>query len=169
NHDRLVGVTNGNNDYRYQYNVSGTRTSSSKNGIVTAYTIDPMTNRVTAVEGPDGKRTIAYDSSGNVLTDGITELTYNSSGRVSNITNAAHTAHYQYNAQNQRIVKIVDGIETHFIYDNDFQLLAEHTPHNDHWKEYVWYEGKLIAFIDKTPTQTATYYVWTDNLGTPRY
>ncbi|QTL38034.1 RHS repeat domain-containing protein [Pseudoalteromonas viridis] len=112
-------------------------------------------NRLSKVAGPDGSFTLSYDSNGNIINDGKRSYTYNSFNRLVGVSGGVQ---YKYNALGLRVSKKVGNTETHFIYNQSGQLLAEGTQ-----KQYIYFNGQVVAYIN----HDQVYYVHNDHLGRP--
>jgi RHS repeat-associated protein len=98
--------------------------------------------------------------------DRIARHAANISCSASSYTPTTSMATYRSNGLNQRTSKVVNGVETHFIYGQQGELLMERTaPGTAQQKDraYVWLHGELIALVDSN----TTYAVYTDHLGRP--
>ncbi|MEZ4354847.1 MAG: RHS repeat-associated core domain-containing protein [Myxococcota bacterium] len=72
-----------------------------------------------------------------------------------------------YDTGNQRVRRVVDGVERLFIYGPGGGVLAELDSVGDPIVEYVYLEGEPLAQIHGAPGASSTYYVHASHLGTP--
>ena len=103
-----------------------------------------------------------YDKTGNIIKDDKHTYTYDSRNRLTAIDN---NVTYQYNYDNKRVSKTVNGVKTYFIYDGHM-LVGEYQLNlsDDSRQEYVYLNSTPIA----TLTPTETYRVYADHLDTSR-
>ena len=90
----------------------------------------------------------AYDADGN-MTNGYTPdgyaftASYDAENRLTNISytdsnNVTHTASFIYSADNMIAKQVVDGVETRFVRDINFNNLQERDANNNVTRSYVW-------------------------------
>jgi len=107
----------------------------------------------------------SYDSSGNLLNDGVNSYAYDAEGRIKTVNSA--TA-YTYDGGGQRIRKLV-GENTRFVYGIGGELVAEFDGTNGSLKKEYVYGGGTVATIEPTSLNSnGTRYSTSDNLGSPR-
>lgn len=93
---------------------------------------------------------------------------FNQARRMDSAANVS----YQYNYRELRVSKSTTNNEqttgTHYHYDGNGLLIAE-SDHNGVWqKEYIYFNGQLIAMVDyDNGVAQPAYAVHTDHLGTP--
>ncbi|PWK54403.1 RHS repeat-associated core domain-containing protein [Pleionea mediterranea] len=104
-----------------------------------------------------------YDANGNTVRKGDIAFGYNSANRLSSVTNGEITATYFYNGKGERSVKVVNGVETHFIYNNKGQLIAEANGEGVVLKEYIYLNHQPYAQV----IGNDVYYYHNSHLGTP--
>ncbi len=107
----------------------------------------------------------SYDSSGNLLNDGVNNYTYDAEGRIKtvNSTNA-----YNYDGEGHRVRKLV-GENTRFVYGIGGQLVAEFDGSSGSLKKEYVYGGATLVTIEPTSINSnGTQYTTSDNLGSPR-
>lgn len=80
----------------------------------TTYSADSM-NRYTSVDGT----ALSYDTRGNLLNDGRHTYSYDLLNRQTGMDGAT----YIYDALNRRVAKIVDGVQTTFVYDDKLRVI----------------------------------------------
>jgi len=101
-----------------------------------------------------------YDKMGNIIKDD--KHTYNYDGR-NRLTTIDSNVTYQYNNNNRRVSKTVNGIITYFIYEGH-KLMGEYDKDGNVIKEYFYLGNTPIAMRDSTET----YNIYSDHLNTPR-
>ncbi len=99
--NRLTAANDDANSLAWEYDANGNRLSQDNSGTVTAYTLDPASNRLTAIAAT----TYSYDANGNLINDGNHTYQYDAQNRLIAIDNG-DTAEYHYNPLGQRILKI---------------------------------------------------------------
>jgi RHS repeat-associated protein len=156
---RLTNVQTGANIplETYTYNKTGDRTSASLNGgAAQAYTYTPNTHWLANVAGSAR----SYDANGNTTTANGTTFTYDDRNRLSK----AGTAIYTYNGKGERVAKKSAAQNSLFVYDEGGRLLGEYTNAGAPLQTFLWMDDALVGIRQGS----ATYYVETDHLGTPR-
>jgi RHS repeat-associated protein len=135
-------------------NYTYTDNTNTLTGIKYYHTIDENTTNITK------DINYTYDATGNIVDDGTHTYTYDSRNRLvsvdSNIT-------YQYNYDNKRVSKTVNGITTYYIYEAH-KLIGEYDQDANPIKEYIYFNDTPLA----TTTATETYKIYADHLDTPR-
>jgi len=171
--DRLTHYEdNSTNEYQnFSYDANGNRLTQNQevnqtrrfsyianSNILTAikyyHTIDENTTNVTK------DINYTYDKTGNIIADEKHTYSYDARNRLIAIDN---NVTYQYNYDNKRVSKTVNGVTTYFIYDAH-KLVGEYDENGDLIKEYVYNGSTPIAVI--TPTTIEKIYA--DHLDTPR-
>ena len=104
-----------------------------------------------------------YDANGNTIQKGDFTFTYNDANRMASSTIGGITTTYQYNAKGERSVKTRNGVEIHFVYGPNGQLIAEADGQGNVTKEYVYFDGQPLAQI----VGDDIYYYHNSHLGTP--
>ncbi|MCW8932070.1 MAG: RHS domain-containing protein, partial [Gammaproteobacteria bacterium] len=165
--DRLNDATSVLGNLKYEYDGVGNRTKETKdNSLITLLTYSATANQVDELNGIQSQ-TVTYDLNGNsTLLHGMT-LTYNDANRLSTLVNGAQTANYLYNAYGERTIKIVSGLETQFIYNQNGKVIAEADASGNLIREYVYYQSEPMALI-KYGQNAGIYYYHRDHLGTPQ-
>lgn len=154
---RLSSATGTYGNFTYGYDKIGNRTA--KNGDL--YTYQSKSNLALVDSAED--ITFEYDANGNTVRKGDIAFGYNSANRLSSVTNGEITATYIYNGKGERSVKIVNGVETHFIYNNKGQLIAEANGEGVVLKEYIYLNHQPYAQV----VGNDVYYYHNSHLGTP--
>jgi RHS repeat-associated protein len=173
--DRLIEAGPSSTSYNfYNYDANGNRTADGQMGgspgvliPPTPYTIDPNSNRLTAIKSVS----YSYNSVGNLAQvhspgyfatnyeyDGFNRLVGLSKWVGSGFTPAAS---YAYNGLNQRISKVVNGVSTRFIHASQNQIISEET--GGTWTSYLYFAGELVGLV----RGSQLYYVHNDHLGRP--
>ena len=75
-------------------------------------------------------------------------------------------ANYQHNAQGQRVIRMVEGEEVHYIYDTQDRLVAEANGDGTVERQYV-YLGRLLIAVEEAANDQ-WFFVHNDHLGTPK-
>ncbi|MFC1858852.1 RHS repeat-associated core domain-containing protein [Thermodesulfobacteriota bacterium] len=110
------------------------------------YTYDPVGNRLSSANEP----TWSYSAGNRLLNDGtftyqytngcltqktntssgeITTYSYNSENQLTGITTPGSTVSYYYDGLGRRICKEVDGVKTHYVYDEEDILVVLDNSH----------------------------------------
>jgi RHS repeat-associated protein len=79
----------------------------------------------------------------------------------------AGTTTYAVNGLGQRVKKN-NGTDTFFAYDEAGHLIGEYDATGAPIEETVWLGDLPVAVLKPNATSFDVFYVWTDNLGTPR-
>jgi hypothetical protein len=75
---------------------------------------------------------------------------------------------YLYNAFEQRVQKVAGGVATQFVFDRSGHLLEEANGSGTVQRDYIWFDNVPVAMVDDTGTSPVSYYIHTDQLGTPQ-
>ena len=177
---RLITVT-GLNNQSFSYDASGNRTLASFGTTSYTNTISPSSNRLNSTTGPSPAKTNQYDPAGNLTTDGSIGFTFNGRGRRSSATVAGGMVSYGYNGIGQRVLKsgpssLVPTGAQQYVYDEAGHLLGEYDASGKMIQETVWLGDLPVAVLKQTVTGTGTaavtstqvYYVYADQINTPR-
>jgi len=125
-----------------------------------SYTYRTGTNKLSSANG----KAYNYDNNGNTTEESSRVFVYNDNQRLVRVVDAGVTkGEYTYNANAQRVKKIVNGKTTVFHYDLRGQLIAESDNTGATTAEYVYLNSKPLAKIDLSGTN----YIHNDHLGTP--
>jgi len=187
--DRLTGWTSDGSWQRYHYDANGNRTRIEFNGQSYAYSTAADSNRLRSAAGPDRTRVFRYDAAGQVIDDGLITWTYNDRGRLAAVTRpgpvigpfirvdptgvrhvsvtrgAPISVRYTHDAFGQRLKKTGTLGTTHFVYDEQGQLLGEYEASGAVVQEYVYLAGQLLGIV-RGPT-AEIFYAYTDPVGRP--
>ena len=150
NGNRLTQNQETNKTRRFTY----TENTNTLTGIKYYHTVDENTTNVTK------ELLYSYDKMGNLLKDEEHEYRYDVRNRLTTID---QNVTYNYNHNNRRVSKTVNGTTTYFIYDGHM-LLGEYDTNGNVLNEYIYLGSTPIAMS----TTTKTYKVYADHLNTPR-
>lgn len=140
-----------------------------------SFTYDGIGNRLTKTNGPVNQSYSYIENTHHlekVTVEGAavtptTAGTYYDARRLASIANAQ----YQYNYRQLRVAKTMTDGEVkgiHYHYDQNGLLIAESTAEGKWLKEYIYFNGQLVAMVDVDLAGGHTLYmVHTDHLGTP--
>jgi YD repeat-containing protein len=88
----------------------------------------------------------AYDSYGNVTSDGIHSLQYDDASNLTCLDcPTAGQITYAYDGNNRRVTRTQNGVTTYFVHGSNGDLLLEYTPTQNTTVEHVYLQGKRIA------------------------
>ncbi len=168
NLDRLTSYEQNATDFQnFVYDANGNRlTQNQENNLTKQFTYRANSNILNGIKESNTTNTkeiaYEYDKTGNIIKDDKHTYSYDSRNRLtavdSNVT-------YQYNYNNKRVSKTVNGKTTYFIYDGH-KLIGEYRLNlsNNSREEYIYLNSTPIAVI----TPTGTYRLYSDHLDTPR-
>ncbi|WP_051711545.1 RHS repeat-associated core domain-containing protein [Andreprevotia chitinilytica] len=164
----LVGNVDGVTFY-YGYDKNGNRDYASNGRSATYFQYDPASNKLLNTTGNNGA-TYQYDAVGNQTQAGNMISTYNNADRLSQVQVGSAITLYSYNALGQRVQKTNANGTIRFVYDEAGHLLGEYDATGKAIQEMVWLGDLPIAAVRPTadPANPKIYYVWADQLGTPR-
>lgn len=162
----------------FTYDTNGNRLTSVLNGVTSTYVYPgggtPTSNRLLSVTG-GLVMTNTYDQAGNLTSDGTRSFMYDGRGRMTSATAGGITTGYLINFQNLRVKKSNSTGTTFFVYDNAGHMLGEYDQNGNPRQELFWLGDTPIAVRGTMPcmtggscTETATAYIRTDHLNTPR-
>ena len=146
----------------FTYDANGNRTSASINAASTTYTYPSTSHRLASLSGA-GARSFSYDNAGNLTSSAGITYAYDGRGRMKQ----AGTATYAINGLGQRVKKN-NGTDVFFAYDEAGHLIGEYDATGAPIEETVWLGDLPVAVVKPNATSFDVFYVWTDNLGTPR-
>jgi YD repeat-containing protein len=148
----------------YAYDANSNRTSTTVNGgSATTYTYPGSSHRLSSLSGAT-TRSFTYDAAGNLTASAGITYVYDGRGRMKQ----AGSTTYLVNGLGQRVKKTA-GSERFFAYDEAGRLLGEYDATGTPIQETVWLGDLPVATIrPKQPSGYDVYYVWADNLGSPR-
>ncbi|QAU24556.1 hypothetical protein EO087_11630 [Dyella sp. M7H15-1] len=149
------------------YNQTGDRLSKTGSGLATGnYGYNPNTHQLIAT----GNAARSVDANGNTTAvrqaGSVYGFGYNDRNRMAVAQLAGNTVgSYTYNALNQRVQKVANGVSQRFSYNEASQMLAEYGATN---RDYIWMDGIPVANVDVANGSASISYVTADQLGTPR-
>jgi RHS repeat-associated protein len=147
----------------FTYDANSNRTNATINGASTNYTYPSTSHKLSSLSGAT-TRSFTYDNAGNTtVTAGVTYV-YDGRGRMKQ----AGSTSYLVNGLGQRVKKS-GGSDTYFAYDEAGHLIGEYDSTGAAIQETLWLGDTPVAVVKPaTPSGFTAYYIWTDNLGTPR-
>ncbi len=156
----------------YTYDYVGNRASANVNGAAYTYTYPTSSNQLQSVSGLSYNN---YDASGNLLSDGWRQHTYDARGRLTQtVGQGIGTYSYQYNGNGQRVFKLNNGAGKIWIYDDAGNPVGEYAyPGGAPVQELIWLGATPVAVAASLSQGQKQYsyglgYIWPDHLGTPR-
>lgn len=164
-YDSMSRLLYANGDYGildFTYDKVGNRLTKNDNGEQEIYNYATDSHHLNNTVGIQAK-SLTYDDAGNVLTKNSITFTYNQQGRMKTASTDTMNANYGYSFKGERVSKLVNEVQTYFVYDLNGQLITEADASGDVQKEYIYLNGQRLATI----TNGNLYYVHTDHLGTP--
>jgi RHS repeat-associated protein len=188
--DRLTQWTQNTTIHTYSYDLSGNRQTLGIVGLSPyTYTTAATSNRLSSVAAPVGgtlpNKTNTYDAAGNLTSDNTITLTYSDRGRLSNIkktvAGTVKTTSYLFNGLEQRLKKsgptdqVVTGA-SYYSYDEASHTIGEYDANLKVIYETVYLGDTPVAVLKQqttgtapsTTTTTSVYYVYSDQIDTPR-
>ena len=146
----------------FTYDANGNRTNATINTASTTYTYPSTSHRLSSLSGAT-TRSFTYDNAGNVTSSAGITYTYDGRGRMKQ----AGTTTYTVNGLGQRVKKN-SGTDVFFAYDEAGHLIGEYDGTGAPIEETVWLGDLPVAVIEPNAAAFDVFYVWTDNLDTPR-
>jgi RHS repeat-associated protein len=118
---------------------------------------------------PSPAAVYSYDNAGNIVSDGLhTDYFYNQNNRLVRVEIDGFTvAEYAYDAFERRVLKVVNGVTTHFHYDLNGLLISETDGNGNPRKDYVYLNGEPVA-MKVYGGSAGWYWFINDHLGTPQ-
>jgi len=179
--DRLTSQSTTSLNYGYGLDLSGNRTSRTVGGTTYANTVDPVSNRLTQAQtaGTSGvvNNAQAYDTAGNLQSDGQATYAFSDRGRMSSATVGGSTIAYLYNGFDQRVSKagaLVPTGAAYYAYDEAGHLLGEYDASLNSIAETVYLGDTPVAVLKESglasnsTLQLTVGNVYVDHLDTPR-
>jgi RHS repeat-associated protein len=190
--DRLTQCTQNTTIHTYSYDLSGNRQTLGIVGLSPyTYTTAATSNRLTTLTTPAGSpatlpsKTNTYDAAGNLTSDNTVTLTYSDRGRLANIkktvAGTVKTTSYLFNGLEQRLKKSgpTDQVTTgtiYYAYDEASHTIGEYDANLKVIYETVYLGDTPVAVLKQqttgtapsTITTTSVYYVYSDQIDTPR-
>lgn len=129
--DRIISASRVIDSQTFQWDVGSNqmaRTRQNQGSFNYSVAID--SNRLSTFVGTGVSRSLSYDALGNVVAevrnDGNREYTYGSFNKMNGVKiNGTLVGDYRLNGLDQRVMKIVNGQPTYYIYAPNGQLIAE--------------------------------------------
>ncbi len=150
-------------DFSYDANSNRLTYNSSKQGKV-SYEYDYASNRLQTYQDSNKKNSVSHDKNGNITALGDLSFSYDVFNNLIAVKkNSQPVASYQYNSNNQRVTKLVNGVSTLFVYDINGKLLEIRQANSI--TDIVYLNGEPIAQL----VNGKIYYFVNDALGTPEY
>ncbi len=146
----------------YGYDANSNRTNATINGSGTTYNYPSSSHHLNSLSGAASK-SFTYDNAGNTTASGSLTLVYDGRGRMKQ----AGTATYLVNGLGQRVRKNT-GSDMYFAYDEAGHLIGEYDSSGAPLEETLWLGDLPVAVIKPNGASFSAFYVWTDNLGSPR-
>lgn len=145
--DRLTSASRTSDPQTFQLDVAGNRTSQTRDNATYTFTPANNSNRLVSWSSAGKYRNFTYDDLGNVTSetrdDGSRTYGFNNLNRLNTVNvNGTFVGDYRYNALNQRVLKISNGVYTYYVYGPSGELLAEIGPSTTN---YVWLDGRLLG------------------------
>ena len=150
---RLTGTSRASDPQGFGIDSDGNRTSTTRAGITTPFTIVANGNKVTSW---------SY-MGGDIYSDGVRTYTRDEFDRLAAVTMGGQVVgQYRYDAFDRRVAKITSQPTIYYTYSPAGQLLFEYS--SQRTVCYVWLGARLVAVsINHGPLQS----VHTDSLGRP--
>jgi len=168
----------------YAYDAAGNRTDKARTiGGVTSHetpVLASASNQVQRVNDGAGAalRTLTYRTGGDIsqaaYTGGPTyTYQYDARKRLAVVkNNGTDAGWYGYDFEGHRVWRSVFGsttVQTHYIFDHQGHLLAEHDGSTGSVvREYVWLDDMPVAMIDSSPGTPQLYYIHAGQIDEPQ-
>jgi len=141
----------------YTYDALGNRSVLLDNLTMTSYTVNNL-NQYTQAD----LNSYAYDTNGNLTSDGIWTFGYDRAGHLISASKSGTSASYKYDALGRRIEKIVNGTVTKYVYSGQ-SLIEERDGSNNVTAKYI-YAGGIDNPVEVIKG-TGAYFFQQDALG----
>ncbi|MGH8454303.1 MAG: hypothetical protein ACRESW_07105, partial [Nevskiales bacterium] len=142
---RLTGAQGIYGNLGYGYDAIGNRLSETNDGVTDNYTYSAGSHRLSSITQGNTTTAFSYDAVGNVTGKAGQSFSYNAANRLSQATSASGGTSYTYNARGQRVIKTAGRTVTVYHHDQAGNLIAETDKRGNVQKEYVYFNGKLLA------------------------
>lgn len=171
--DRLTSASNAFGSWTYQYDANGNRTSASVNGSSYGTSVDAASNRLLAAGQrqntftADGQ-TAQVAGAGSAVGCGLAlTMGYQADGQLvtSNVLSAVHAPNGL--RLQKTAAACAGGAKTNFVYDTAGHLIADYDATGAVIQETLWL-GDLPVAVFRPGSGSGAFYVYADNLGTPR-
>jgi len=164
--DRLTGVSQSRTgiSQNYSYDAVGNRTSKIENSSATSYAANNLNQYIQV-----GSQALSYDARGNLTSDNVLSMTYDTDNRLTKVVNGATTVSYLYDWSNRLMQKTVQEgkitTKTRYVYDGWTVIAETNENGKSAKKKYV-----IGPRVDEILTQKGdnTLYLTRDGLGSTR-
>lgn len=172
--NRLTSASNAIGSWTYQYDANGNRTAATVSGSGYGTSVDNGSNRMLAA-GPrqstftaDGQPSQITNAAVPAACGGAMTLGYQADGQLVT-SNALSAVHAPNGLRLQKTAAAcAGGVKTNFVYDNAGHLIGEYDAIGAVIQETVWLGDLPVAVFQASGSSAPAYYVYADNLGTPR-
>ena len=147
----------------FTYDANSNRTNATINAASTTYTYPTSNHKLSSLSGAT-TRSFTYDNAGNTTASAGVTYTYDGRGRLKQ----AGATTYFINGLGQRVKK-AGTAEIYFAYDEAGHLIGEYSAAGTAIQETLWIGDTPVAVVKpKSPSGFDVFYIWSDQLGTPR-
>jgi RHS repeat-associated protein len=146
----------------FTYDANSNRTNATINAASTTYTYPSTNHKLSSLSGAT-TRSFTYDNAGNVTASESITYVYDGRGRMK----SAGATNYLVNGLGQRVKKS-GGSDTFFAYDEAGHLIGEYDGTGAAIEETLWLGDTPVAVIKPKTGGFDVFFIWSDNLGTPR-
>jgi len=155
--ETVTNDPNGNNTTTtYTYDAVGNLVGKTMDGITTEYSYNANDQLI-----QKGSVAYTYDANGNLLSDGINAYEYDAKNRLIKVTTPTKTIEYSYDADDNRIAKVVNGDTTTYLIDPNTPYAQVITESKENGTEiYYTYGHDLLS--------DGSHTFLTDALGSTR-
>jgi RHS repeat-associated protein len=147
----------------FTYDSNSNRTNATINAASTTYTYPSTSHKLSSLSGAT-TRSFTYDNAGNVTVSAGITYVYDGRGRMK----SAGATTYLVNGLGQRVKKSTASVDTFFAYDEAGHLIGEYDTSGTPIQETVWLGDTPVAIVKPKTGGFDVFYIWSDNLGTPR-
>lgn len=141
----------------WAYDAVGNRTAQSIGTATENYSYSNTSNQLVSKNHSSDSsqnRSYSYTSTGHTQADTRNSYSYDARERLVSVSVAGGaSAGYTLNPLGQRVQKIVNGVATHFIYDDSGNLVAEADNSGTINREYLYLGNVPVAYLVSTPGQ----------------
>jgi len=130
----------------YSYDGVGNRLTRTEDSTLETYTYDTASHHL--LETANGAlTTYTYDAAGNTVNNTDHDFVYGANNRLKEAQIlGAPLATHTYNARGERVEKVA-AETTHYYYDQNGLLMAEHDGSGEAIREYVYVDGQPLTLI----------------------
>ncbi|MEP3244233.1 MAG: RHS repeat-associated core domain-containing protein [Sneathiella sp.] len=163
------GFTGAGVTFDFAYNTIGQRTSLTTSE--TAFAFTPVSNDTVSYTVNNlnqysaiGAVSPAYDTTGNMTSDGLHTFVFDTENRLVSATNPAMTASYAYDPHGRRVSKTVDSVTTAFLLDGSEEI-ADYDGNGQMLRRYIYGPGtdEPVAMVEISSGNRS--YFHQDGLG----